>query len=128
MDNDTQKNEHILQQLGVLVEFDIVSSTSLEDFMDKYKEVAETSDNISDLSKVSKLLSRDGVEVPGFVKPTPGSTRSDPSLDKVAYAMIEFIMKKTTDPNDWTYILNFMITKMGLEFGEEGDEDDPSDI
>ena len=33
--------------------------------------------------------------------------------------MIEFIMKKTTDPNDWTYILNFIITKMGLEFGED---------
>lgn len=125
MDNDNQKNEHILQQMGVLIEFDIVSSTSLEDFMDKYKEVAETSDNISDLSKVSKLLSRENVDVPGFIKPTPGSMKSDPSLDKVAYAMIEFIMKKTTDPNDWTYILNFIITKMGLEFGED-DENEPT--
>ena len=31
-------------------------------------------------------------------------------------------MKKTTDPNDWTYILNFIINKMGMEFGEEEDE------
>ena len=123
MENDENKKEHILQQMGVLIEFDIVSSTTLEDFMEKYKEVAETSDNISDLSKVSKLLSRDTVEIPGFIKPTPGSKqKSDPELDKIAYAMIEFIMKKTTDPNDWTYILNFIINKMGLEFGEEEDE------
>ena len=63
MENDENKKEHILQQMGVLIEFDIVSSTTLEDFMEKYKEVAETSDNISDLSKVSKLLSRDTVEI-----------------------------------------------------------------
>ena len=50
--------------------------------------------------------------------------KSNPSLDKVSYAMIEFIMKKTTDPNDWTYILNFIITKMGLEFGEDGEDDE----
>ena len=59
MDNDTKKAEHILQQMGVLIEFDIVSSTTLEDFIEKYKEVAETSDNIADLSKVSKLLSKE---------------------------------------------------------------------
>tara|TARA_B100001057_G_scaffold500586_1_gene616511 strand:- start:2991 stop:3374 length:384 start_codon:yes stop_codon:yes gene_type:complete len=126
MDNDTKKAEHILQQMGVLIEFDIVSSTTLEDFIEKYKEVAETSDNIADLSKVSKLLSKENVEIPGFIRPTPGALqKSDPELDKIAYAMIEFIMKKTTDPNDWTYILNFIITKMGLEFGDE-DEDSPN--
>ena len=83
MDNDNQKNEHILQQMGVLIESDIVSSTSLEDFMDKYKEVAETSDNISDLSKVSKLLSRENQDIPRPIKPTPNQRNPTPRWIKL---------------------------------------------
>jgi hypothetical protein len=44
---------HILQQTGVLIEFDIISSTSLEEFMETYHEIADSSDDISDLKKGS---------------------------------------------------------------------------
>ena len=57
MDKKSLKS-HILQQLGVLIEFDIISSTSLEEFMETYKEIAESSDDISELNKVSSLLNK----------------------------------------------------------------------
>ena len=47
-------NRHILQQMGVLVEFDIISSTSLEDFMETYREIADSSDDISQLTREKK--------------------------------------------------------------------------
>ena len=57
-------DKHILQQEKVLVEFDIVSSTTLEEFMDTYKQIAETSDDISQLKKVSSLLNKkDNVKI-----------------------------------------------------------------
>jgi hypothetical protein len=115
---------HILQQMGVLIEFDIISSTSLEDFMETYREIANSSDDISDLSKVSSLLNKkEQTKIPGFTSPTPGPQKSDPSLDKLAVALMEFILKKTQDPHEWGYIINYMIAKLGLEF-EEDDEDE----
>ncbi len=118
---------HILQKMGVLIEFDIISSTSLEEFMETYREIADSSDDISDLNKVSSLLTKkDQSSIPGFVNPTPGPKSSgDPSLDKLSVALIEFILKKTQDPEDWGYIINYMVTKLGLEFEDgEDDEDD----
>ena len=115
---------HILQQMGVLIEFDIISSTSLEDFMETYREIANSSDDISDLSKVSSLLNKkEHTKIPGFTSPTPGPQKTDPSLDKLAVALMEFILKKTQDPHEWGYIINYMIAKLGLEF-EEDDEDE----
>tara|TARA_B100001093_G_scaffold458134_1_gene470352 strand:- start:564 stop:944 length:381 start_codon:yes stop_codon:yes gene_type:complete len=116
---------HILQQMGVLIEFDIISSTSLEEFMETYREIADSSDDISDLKKVSSLLKKkDQSNIPGFMNPTPGpKATSDPSLDKLAVALIEFILKKTQEPEDWGYIINYMITKLGLEFDDENDDD-----
>ena len=115
---------HILQQMGVLIEFDIISSTTLEDFMETYRQIANSSDDISDLSKVSSLLSKkEQTKIPGFISPTPGPQKSNPSLDKLAVALIEFILKKTQDPHEWGYIINYMIAKLGLEF-EEDDEDE----
>jgi len=119
---------HILQQTGVLIEFDIISSTSLEEFMETYHEIADSSDDISDLNKVSSLLTKkDQSKIPGFTNPTPGPQRGvNPSLDKLAVALMEFILKKTQDPEDWGYIINYMVTKLGLEFEDEDeDEDDP---
>lgn len=114
---------HLLQKLGVLVEFDIISSTSLEDFMETYREIAESSDDISELNKVSSLLSKkDNVNIPGFTKPTPGPLK-DPGLDKLGAALLEFILKKTQDPNDWSYLINFMVDKLGLEFEDDDEED-----
>tara|TARA_B100000282_G_C31667093_1_gene460381 strand:- start:323 stop:706 length:384 start_codon:yes stop_codon:yes gene_type:complete len=117
---------HILQQMGVLIEFDIISSTSLEEFMETYREIADSSDDISDLKKVSSLLmKKDHSNIPGFMNPTPGpKATSDPSLDKLAVALIEFILKKTQEPEDWGYIINYMITKLGLEFDDDETEDD----
>ena len=127
MDKKSLKS-HILQQLGVLIEFDIISSTSLEDFMETYKEIAESSDDISDLNKVSSLLSKkEHSKIPGFTNPTPGPRGKDPALDKLAVALIEFILKKTQNPEDWGYIINYMVTKLGLEF-EDDDEEDDGDI
>ena len=126
MDKKSLKS-HILQQLGVLIEFDIISSTSLEEFMETYKEIAESSDDISELNKVSSLLNKKEYnKIPGFTNPTPGpSGKKDPSLDKLAVALIEFIIKKTQDPEDWTYIINYMVEKLGLEFeDDEGTEED----
>ena len=126
MDKKSLKS-HILQQLGVLIEFDIISSTSLEEFMETYREIAESSDDISQLNKVSSLLNKKEYnKIPGFTNPTPGPTgKKDPSLDKLAVALIEFIIKKTQDPEDWTYIINYMVEKLGLEFeDDEGTEED----
>ena len=39
---------------------------------------------------------------------------------------IEFILKKTQDPEDWTYIINYMVEKLGLEF--EDDDEAEGDI
>ena len=63
---------HILQQMGILIEFDIISSTSLEEFMETYKTIAESSDDISELNKVSSLLNKkEHTKIPGFTSPTP---------------------------------------------------------
>jgi hypothetical protein len=127
MDKKSLKS-HILQQMGVLIEFDIISSTSLEEFMETYRAIAESSDDISELNKVSSLLNKkEYSKIPGFTAPTPGPLgKRDPSLDKLAVALIEFIVKKTQDPDDWTYIINYMVEKLGLEF-EDDDEGDEAD-
>jgi len=127
MDKKSLKS-HILQQMGVLIEFDIISSTSLEEFMETYRAIAESSDDISELNKVSSLLNKkEYSKIPGFTVPTPGPLgKRDPSLDKLAVALIEFIVKKTQDPDDWTYIINYMVEKLGLEF-EDDDEGDEAD-
>lgn len=125
MDKNSLKS-HILQQMGVLVEFDIISSTSLEDFMETYRAIAESSDDISELNKVSSLLNKkEHTKIPGFTSPTPGPLgKKDPSLDKLSVALIEFILKKTQDPDDWTYIINYMVERLGLEFDEDDEDDD----
>ena len=127
MDKKSLKS-HILQQLGVLIEFDIISSTSLEEFMETYKEIAESSDDISELNKVSSLLNKKEYNKNGIYKSNnwAPSGKKDPSLDKLAVALIEFIIKKTQDPEDWTYIINYMVEKLGLEF--EDDDDAEGDI
>ena len=127
MDKKSLKS-HILQQMGVLIEFDIISSTSLEEFMETYRAIAESSDDISELNKVSSLLNKkEYSKIPGFTAPTPAPLgKRDPSLDKLAVALIEFIVKKTQDPDDWTYIINYMVEKLGLEF-EDDDEGDEAD-
>ena len=121
-DNELEK-EHLLQRHGVLVEFEIISVTSLEDFMETYDKVANAPDDISKLTEVSTLLQKEDADIPGFVVKGDKSRRSEsnPELDKIAFALIEFIMKKTVDPQDWAYILTYVINKMGLEF----DDDDP---
>ena len=47
----------------------------------------------------------------------------DPGLDKLGAALLEFILKKTQDPNDWSYLINFMVEKLGLEFEDDDEED-----
>ena len=121
-------DKHILQQTGVLVEFDIISSTTLEDFMETFKEIADSSDDISELNKVSKLLNKkDNIKIPGFANPTPNPIESDPTLDKLAVALMEFILKKTQNPDDWTYIINYMVNKLVLEFEDDDFDDDDHD-
>ena len=88
----------------------------------------QSSDDISELNKVSSLLNKkEHTKIPGFTSPTPGPmSKKDPSLDKLAVALIEFIIKKTQDPEDWTYIINTMVEKLGLEF--EDDDEAEGDI
>ena len=122
MTDNNKEKEHLLQRYGVLPEFEIISVTSLEDFMDIYSKVANASDDITKISEVSELLKKKTNDIPGFVfKGESVNNKTNPELDKVVYALIEFIMKKTTEPNDWAYILNSVINKMGLEFNEDDD-------
>jgi hypothetical protein len=116
-------NVHLLQKYGILPEFDVVSQTSLKDFMDTYQTVANSSDDIKELAKISKLLSSDGVDIPGYETNNTISAEQtdDPELNKLAYAIIEFMMKKTTDPDDWAYLLTYIINKLNLELGDSTD-------
>ena len=50
-----EKEKHLLQICGILPEFDIISQTSLKEFMETYETVANTSDDIKQLGKISKL-------------------------------------------------------------------------
>lgn len=128
MQHSLKDSQHLLQKYGVLIEFDIINVTSLEDFIKTYDEIANSSDDISELKKVSKLLTKSEKEIPGFIiKNKDGDSKSDnPELNKIGYALIEFIMKKTQDPSDWAYIITYVIDKLGLEFSDS--EDDKDDI
>jgi hypothetical protein len=124
--SEEEPAEHLLQKHGVLAEFDIISSTSLEEFMETYERVVNTPDDINELAKVSSLLQRNDIEVPGFIIPDEHKSRKhNPELDKIAFTLIEFIMKKTVDPQDWAYILTYVIDKLGLEFDD--DDQDPEE-
>lgn len=125
MKEPNNEKEHLLQRYGILPEFEIISVTSLEDFMDVYSKVANSPDDITKISEVSALLKKKSNEIPGFVfKGANSVQKNNPELDKVVYALIEFIMKKTTEPNDWAYILTNVINKMGLEFNEDDDAEE----
>jgi|TARA_Y100000287_G_C14179003_1_gene333899 hypothetical protein len=128
MQHSLKDSQHLLQKYGVLIEFDIINVTSLEDFIKTYDEIANSSDDISELKKVSKLLTKSEKEIPGFIiKNKESDSKSDnPELNKIGYALIEFIMKKTQDPSDWAYIITYVIDKLGLEFSDS--EDDKDDI
>jgi len=117
---ESNKKEHLLQSHGILTEFDIISVTSLESFMETYDKIANSSDDISELANVSKLLTKNKDEIPGFiVKNSKTNSGDNPELNKIAYALIEFIMKKTQDPTEWAYILTYVINKLGLDFEDE---------
>jgi hypothetical protein len=120
----SEEQRHLLQKHKILPEFDIVSQTSLKDFMNTYQNVANTSDDIKELGKISKLLSADNHEIPGYENDVKLNNNDNPELNKTAYAIIEFMMKKTTDQNDWAYILMYIIGKLNLELS---DPDDPVD-
>jgi hypothetical protein len=130
MTDINKKREHLLQKYEVLPEFEIISVTSLEDFMDTYSKVANSSDDITKISEVSGLLKKKQDEIPGFVFKGGESISNvkNPELDKVVYALIEFIMKKTTEPSEWAYILTNTINKMGLELNDSDEEAGDGDI
>jgi hypothetical protein len=122
MHTNSTENQHLLQKYGVLVEFDIINVTSLEDFIKTYDEIANSSDDISELKKVSKLLTKHETELPGFIIKNNKTAKSDnPELNKIGYALMEFIMKKTQEPSDWAYIITYVINKLGLEFADDED-------
>jgi len=124
MNNDNDNSVHLLQKYGILVEFDIVNVTSLESFMETYGKIANSSDDISELKNVSKLLKKKDKDIPGFIIKNQEGGEDNPELNRIGYALIEFIMKKTQDPADWAYILNYVIKKLGLELGDAPDEED----
>ena len=125
MQTSDENKQHLLQKYGVLVEFDIINVTSLESFMKTYEKIANTSDDISELKEVSKLLSKKEKDIPGFIIQGSSKSKDDnPELNKIGYALIEFIMKKTQDPSDWAYILTYVINKLGLEFNDAEEDDE----
>jgi hypothetical protein len=125
MEDTESGREHLLQKYGVLVEFDIVNITTLEEFMDTYEKVAKSSDDINELIEVSGLLAKRESDIPGFViSDALKSGASNPELDKLGYAIIEFLMKKSANPTDWAYVLTYVIDKLGLEFDEGQEEDE----
>ena len=121
--NPSQENaEHLLQKYKVLVEFDIINVTSLESFMKTYEKIANSSDDIKELKEVSKLLTKKHEDIPGFIIKKGKDGKDNPELNKIGYALIEFIMKKTQDPSDWAYILTYVIDKLGLEFDDDKED------
>jgi hypothetical protein len=125
MEDTESGREHLLQKYGVLVEFDIVNITTLEEFMDTYEKVAKSSDDINELIEVSGLLAKRESDIPGFViSDALKSSASNPELDKLGYAIIEFLMKKSANPTDWAYVLTYVIDKLGLEFDEDQEADE----
>jgi len=127
MNNDNDNSVHLLQKYGILMEFDIVNVTSLESFMETYGKIANSSDDISELKNVSKLLKKKEKDNPGFIIKNQEGGEDNPELNRIGYALIEFIMKKTQDPADWAYILNYVIKKLGLELGDAPDEEDDTE-
>ena len=125
MEDTESGREHLLQKYGVFVEFDIVNITTLEEFMDTYEKVAKSSDDINELIEVSGLLAKRESDIPGFViSDALKSSASNPELDKLGYAIIEFLMKKSANPTDWAYVLTYVIDKLGLEFDEDQEADE----
>jgi len=124
MNNDNDNSVHLLQKYGILMEFDIVNVTSLESFMETYEKIANSSDDISELKNVSKLLKKKEKDIPGFIIKNQEGGEDNPELNRIGYALIEFIMKKTQDPADWAYFLNYVIKKLGLELGDAPDEEE----
>tara|TARA_X000000950_G_C13821160_1_gene621964 strand:- start:512 stop:886 length:375 start_codon:yes stop_codon:yes gene_type:complete len=122
MNKPNENAEHLLQKYKVLVEFDIINVTSLESFMKTYEKIANSSDDIKELKEVSKLLTRKQEDIPGFIIKNKEGDKDNPELNKIGYALIEFIMKKTQDPSDWAYILTYVINKLGLEFDDKDDD------
>ena len=103
------------------------NDTSLGFAIDWIKTIAKNYDHVDvvTLKKVSNLLGKkDNIKIPGFTQTTPGpkELKSNPALDKLSAALLEFILKKTQNPDDWSYIINYMVEKLGLEFEDE-DED-----
>jgi len=92
--------------------------------METYGKIANSSDDISELKNVSKLLKKKDKDIPGFIIKNQEGGEDNPELNRIGYALIEFIMKKTQDPADWAYILNYVIKKLGLELGDAPDEED----
>jgi len=127
MNNDNDNSVHLLQKYGILMEFDIVNVTSLESFMETYGKIANSSDDISELKNVSKLLKKKEKDIPGFIIKNQEGGEDNPELNRIGYALIEFIMKKTQDPADWAYILNYVIKKLGIELGDAPDEEDDTE-
>ena len=119
-------DKHLLQKHKILQEFDIISQTTLKDFMDTYESVANTSDDIRELSKISSLLNNNEIDIRGYESTRKHSVTENPELNKTAYAIIEFMMKKTTDQSDWSYILMYIINKLNLEISDE-DEHEPGE-
>jgi hypothetical protein len=115
--------KHLLQIHGILPEFDIISQTTLKDFMDTYESVANTSDNVNELSKISNLLTKNETEIPGYGDNLKSEHQDNPELNKVAYAIIEFMMKKTSDPTDWSYLLMYIMSKLNLELDDSDELD-----
>lgn len=124
MEDNNEGREHLLQKYKVLIEFDIVNITTLEEFMETYEKVANSSDDIKDLIEVSDMLSK-RTDIPGWITDNnyDNLKKSNPELDKLGYAIIEFMMKKTTSSSDWAYVLTYVINKLGLEFGDEDTEE-----
>ena len=124
MEDNNEGREHLLQKYKVLIEFDIVNITTLEEFMETYEKVANSSDDIKDLIEVSDMLSK-RTDIPGWITDNnyDNFKKSNPELDKLGYAIIEFMMKKTTSSSDWAYVLTYVINKLGLEFGDEDTEE-----
>jgi hypothetical protein len=124
MEDNNEGREHLLQKYKVLIEFDIVNITTLEEFMETYEKVANSSDDIKELIEVSDMLSK-RTDIPGWITDNnyDNLKKTNPELDKLGYAIIEFMMKKTTSSSDWAYVLTYVINKLGLEFDDEDTEE-----
>ena len=116
------ESQHLLTKYGILVSFDVVSITDLNTFMDLYNKVANTDDNISEMSVINKLLTNKVDDIPGLIPSETDAGTLEPvskEIDHISTQIINYMKKKTKDPDAWREILEVVIERLEIDVDDE---------